>query len=76
MTDVASLGLWPLGDLPGVCVRRNFGAHSCPFFLGPVALGPRVLTSRLPPPLSNSPLRGGPPASHWVSVSLNCAILD
>ena len=45
MTDVASLGewgVWPLGDLPGVCVRRALP------LLGPVALGPRVLTSRLP----------------------------
>ena len=39
----ASLGVWPLGDLPGVCVRRALP------LLGPVALGPRVLTSRLPP---------------------------
>ena len=42
MTDVASLGVWPLGDLPGVCVRRALP------LLGPVALGPRVPKSRLP----------------------------
>jgi len=36
MTDVASLGVWPLGDLPGVCVRCTLP------LLGPVALAFRA----------------------------------
>ena len=49
MTDVASLDVWPLGDLPGslgVCVRRALPLFA--FALGPVALGPRVLSSNEP----------------------------